>query len=178
MVSCDNEPSWISSLVGGTYQSVTLTCYQLASSRCQLKWNEKHHLSLEGDIISEVISLWIWVSTNHLFFLRFHLFFLHFGWSWKWILWPYIQWNQLALIIFFFLSNTVFHKCFWLWFAFAEWWFLYTFLLIWLRRINKCCIRNDQQSHSFNNYFLHSYHVLHKVGNEVTSRADSCSRIK
>ena len=76
------------------------------------------------------------------------------------------------------MSNTVFHKCFWLWFAFAEWWFLYTFLLTWLKRMNKYCIRNKQQSHPFNNYFLHSYHVLHKVGNEVTSRADRCSRIK
>ena len=106
MVSCDREPSWISFLVRGTYQFVTLTCYQLASFRCQLKWNKKHHFSLEGDIISEVILLWIWVTVTIFSSYIFIFFFLHFGWSWKWILWPYIQWNWLALIMFFFVQHS------------------------------------------------------------------------
>lgn len=117
------------------YQSVTLTCYQLASFDASLSGTRSTIFSLEGDITSgEVIPLWIWVTVT-IFLLHFRLFFLHFGWVRNGFMAIYpmklIGFNNV------FLSNTVFHKCFWLWFAFAEWWFLYTFLLTWLKRMNK-----------------------------------------
>lgn len=37
----------------------------IASARCWLKWHKKHKLPLEGHLISEIIPLQVWVSTNH-----------------------------------------------------------------------------------------------------------------